>query len=449
MAISATHFLQDLVDEHFDEASVLHEQKTLQLEAQEITWTECQTDEQRFDAHLDALVVDAADAEPYLVSKIEEFDCNELFVYVSFLIRIDNLDTFMQLLKQVDLTDWEKVEKISLALIFDVQKTWLYSFQQLDFESLPHYLPIFVPIFVFRNVELKPEWFLRNQYLTLTEQPLNVLALGKSKSQVATDILAKKISTLDEVTRKLGIAALYKLGHGNILAYIKDHIVKDEVPFATLALGCDHSFEQYCKITGTQGYNAELVQALGIIGLTENIPLLITLLGNDELAQEAAEAIYIISGIRLTEEIFLAEEWDEAELFEDELEKFEAGEVPEHPDGRPFGETIEQIIVDPKIWAKWWLQSKDGFSEGRRYRFGKLLSPASLIEVISTPTITNNIRAMCLDELEIRYGLQCFIHFESTFAQQSHYLNQLTEWAVNNDHKFVAGVWYFNGKQIE
>jgi len=445
MAISATHFLQDLLDEHFDEASVLHEQKTLQLSTQEVTWAELKSEDQRFEAHLDALVVDAIDAEAYLASKVEDFDCNELFVYVSFLIRMDKLDTFILLLGQVDLSDCEKSEKISLALIFDVQEHWLNRFLQFDFEKQSLYLPIFVPVFVFRNIELKSEWFVHNQTLTLAEQPLNILALGKSKNQVVSNILAKRVAILDEDSRKLGITALYKLGHGN---YIQDHFVKSEVPFATLALGCDHSFELYCKNSGSEGYNAELVQALGIIGASENIPLLITLMSNEELAHEAAEAIYIISGIRLTEEVFIAEEWDEAELFDDEIEKFKAGEAPAHPDGRAYGETIEQMIVDPLIWAQWWQQSKDGYSQGLRYRLGKLFSPAALIDVISTPTITNNIRTMCLDELEIRYGLQCFVHLESSFTQQRYYLKQLTEWAVANDHRYVAGAWYFNGKQM-
>lgn len=448
MAISETQFLHDLFDEHIDEASALHQQKILQLRTQEITWAEIHDDDQRFAAHVDALVIDAADADPYLAKKAGDFDRDELFVYVSFLIRADKFDRFLNLLEEIDLDDPDIVENLSLALVFDIQQQWIHKLQELDFKAHPHYLPVFLAAFVFRNSALNPEWFLNTQHLTLSEQPVNIEVLGKSKSQVASDILAKQLPTMEGDIRKLCISALYKLGHENILDYIKKHVPENELPFSVLTLGSDGSFAQYCRNIPIANYNQELVEAIGIIGLSENIPLLITLLEDEELAQKAAEAIYIISGTKFTTEVFIAEEWEETELFDYEKAKFEAAEAPTHADGRPYGETVELISIDSKDWAQWWQHNNDKFNSGLRYRFGRPVSPLALIDVISSANVTNNIRSLCLDELEIRYGLQCFVHLESSFIQQDYYLKQLAKWGKTNDHKFRAGAWYFNAKQM-
>ncbi|MEP1446868.1 MAG: hypothetical protein ABJK37_12215 [Paraglaciecola sp.] len=448
MAISETQFLHDLFDEHVDEASFLHQQKISQLRAQEITWAEIHDDEQRFAAHVDALIINGVEAEPYLAKKTGDFDSEQLFVYVSFLIRADKFDRFLNLLEEIDFEDLEIVENVSLALVFDIPLQWLDKLKNTDFKAYPHYLPIFLPAFVFRNSDLNPEWFLNNQHVTLSEQPLNIEVLGKSNSQVASDILAKQLPTMEGGIRKLCISALFKLGHENILDYIQQCNPQKEWPFSVLALGCGSSFAQYCRNIATADYNEELVEAIGIIGLTENIPLLITLLEDEALAQKAAEAIYTISGAKFTTKVFIPEEWEETELFDDEKAKFEAGEGPCHADGRPFGETIELISLEPKDWTQWWQHSKDKFNSDLRYRFGRPVSPMTLIDVVSLPNITNNIRSLCLDELEIRYGLQCFVHLESSFIQQDYYLKQLAKWGEINDHKFKAGAWYFNAKQM-
>ncbi len=448
MAISNTHFLQDLLIEHLDEAAVLHQQKLLQLRAQEATWAESQYDDQRLEAHLDALIVDAAQAEFILAQNAPDYDANELFVYVCFLLRINKIDTFIDLLDTIDLSDPENIENISLALIFEAGEEPISVFKALSFDEHPQYLSIFLPVFVYRNIDLNPRWFLPAEQLILLQQGLNIVALGKSKKQCAMDLLVKGLPNSTGDKRNLVISALYKSGNLDFLRHIQTSMTGKKIPYTSLALGCDKAFSQYCAQTNKSEFTAELITALGIFGLADNIPLLIWALNNEELAQTAAKAIYMISGTQLMEETFVEEQWDESELFDDEQAKFASGEAPKHPDDREYGETVTQLTLDPIVWEQWWQKNKEKFTSGMRYRLGKPISVLTLIEAISSPNTTNNLRTICLDELEIRYGLQCFVQLESPFNQQVFYLQQLLNWGRENNKHFNAGAWYFNGNQV-
>jgi len=120
------------------------------------------------------------------------------------------------------------------------------------------------------------------------------------------------------------------------------------------------------------GADNDCLIALGLLGHLTAVKALYSSLGNKDLARSAATGLYLITGAEIYEEVYVPEEIDEDELFEEELEAYRReGKVPTKPDGQFFGESIRRLSQNPQDYENWLRENKSRFNPAYRYRLGK------------------------------------------------------------------------------
>ncbi len=186
--------------------------------------------------------------------------------------------------------------------------------------------------------------------------------------------------------------------------------------------------------------------ALGLLGDVSAVDTLLASITNAELAECASIALNLITGAEIHEEVFIPEEIDEDELFEEELEKSKQGEVPTRPDGEPFGITITRLSQNPDDWYKWWNENRSRFDPNIRYRNGKPYSPACLLENLESEKSRRLVRQLAYEELVIRYGIDFPFETDMFVAQQKQAIAKYREWIDANGSRFHEGKWYYTGQ---
>jgi uncharacterized protein (TIGR02270 family) len=113
-------------------------------------------------------------------------------------------------------------------------------------------------------------------------------------------------------------------------------------------------------------FDQGIVEAIGILGNVQAIPLLISILDykDDALKLSAANALELLTGAGLREETVVVEV----------LEAFEGGEPEE------VRHKVERISTSANQWSQWWDQKKRHFSSHHRWRRGKPFNLGACIE---------------------------------------------------------------------
>jgi hypothetical protein len=124
MAISAKTFLIELYEEYLEEASFLYEQRLSLLVNPEISWKKIGEFEERFEAHIDGLVVGGDLAIEVCKRRAEEGDFGELHAAVRVFCRQNRKDLVVTLLENVDTEDDQKVKAIADALKHELPAEW-------------------------------------------------------------------------------------------------------------------------------------------------------------------------------------------------------------------------------------------------------------------------------------------------------------------------------------
>ena len=121
-------------------------------------------------------------------------------------------------------------------------------------------------------------------------------------------------------------------------------------PVLSLGIGGDHTAVNVLSdIVRSDKVTNEALVALGMLGDLGSVQHIFNCLVNPERAMAAAVALQTITGAELYEEVFVPDEIDPDELFDEEREKYEqTGEVPTRPGGEPFGVNVTQIAINPE-----------------------------------------------------------------------------------------------------
>src|SRR6185436_9196199 len=131
MATSTRSFLIELYREHLEEASFLYEQRLGLLNDPELTWKGIGEFEERFEAHVDGLVVGSDLALDVCKKQAVEGDFGELHAAVRVFCRQNRKDLLLQLLKEVDLEDPQKVRGVADALKHELPEGWQSEFLRI------------------------------------------------------------------------------------------------------------------------------------------------------------------------------------------------------------------------------------------------------------------------------------------------------------------------------
>jgi len=184
------------------------------------------------------------------------------------------------------------------------------------------------------------------------------------------------------------------------------------------------------------------ITALGILGDVTVIRALLNYLAHEELGATSALALYWITGARLFENVFVAEEVDEAALFDAELRAWrERRELPRRADGKPFGDVVNQLSRDPARWNDWLAAHAAQFNPEYRYRRGQLYSARSLLGCLLESAVPQRLRQLAYEELCIRY--KCAIPFEADYrvGEQRAALTAIADWVAQSEGHFDSGRW--------
>lgn len=447
MATSIRNFLIELYQEYLEEASFLYEQRLTLFDDPEITWKDIEDFEERFEPHIDGLVVGEDLALEVCKQQAKEGDFGELHAAIRLFCRQNRKELVLQVLEELDPEDTEKMQAVSDALKHELQEEWHEEFIQMLSEGDQKLISILANVFSFRRLKAGTELLKALETSPIDSLPKVISALGRLGEQAARRPLLRYLAHEDESVRLATALTLLRLGEEQTINQCMQHAPSQSWPSIPLGLGGNRSavnvLLEKAKAGNAEG---ECLIALGLLGDISAIFTLAANIARQELAQTAATALNLITGAELYEEVFIPEEIDEDELFEEELEKFKQGQIPTRPDGQPFGITITRLSQKPEDWQKWWAENKSRFNIGIRYRNGKPYSPACLLENLESEKSPRQVRQLAYEELVIRYGVDFPFETDMFVAQQKQAIAKYAEWLKANSSRFKEGVWYFAGQ---
>src|SRR3954463_2420992 len=124
MATSIRQFNVELYREHLDEASFLYEQRLAYLHDPEITWPSLREWEERFEAHIDALVVGGDLALDICRQQAADGDSGEMHAALRVFCRQGRKEDAFALLHALDAANDDAVRAAAEALRWEAPREW-------------------------------------------------------------------------------------------------------------------------------------------------------------------------------------------------------------------------------------------------------------------------------------------------------------------------------------
>ena len=447
MTQTISDFETELYQEHLEEASFLYEQRLTLFDDPEITWLDIEDFEERFEAHIDALVVGEEPALNVCKTQAMEGDFGELHAAVRVFCRQNRLDFVQECLEVLDPKDTERVQAISDALNHELPAEWKDEFIRILSEGDQKLIPVAAKLIRYRRLTSGHELLQALQQNNSQAVSNIIWSIGRVREQYARTLLFNKyLKHEDESVCSATALALLRIGDPQTLDHCLHSVHSGNWPLLPLGLGGSRSTAAVLIESATKNKaSADCLIALGLLGDISAVDTLLSDLGNADFAESAAMALNSITGAGIYEEVFIPEEIDEEELFEEELKKLKRGESL-YPPGEEPGTTINRISQKPEDWQKWWAENKSHFNPAIRYRNGKPYSPACLLENLQSEKSPHQVRQLVYEELVIRYGIDFPFETDMLVSQQKQAIAKYSEWIKANVGSFQEGKWYFAGK---
>jgi uncharacterized protein (TIGR02270 family) len=430
--------------EHLEEASFLYQQRIALLRDPGFPWLRLRNFEARLEAHLDALIIGSGLAQEACAARMQDGDAGELFAIVTLCCRQRDVSKFGELLRTLDFQDLQKVRAATDALKLYMPPEWQSSCERAIVRGERRWFPVLAEICGYKRLPVGDQIAAAVQS---HEQPPSlqvVQALSRlPQSRLTISALEICIEAPDDAIKAAAIRALLRQGRHNALQrfYLLAHT--EDWPQMGLALG------------GTRAATSVLLQrvdignvtettllALGLLGDLSAVRTLCTYLEDALLADAAAGALYLITGARLFEDKFVADDLDESEMLGFELEHWkQTGQLPKRADGLPFGTMVRQISHEAAVWDGWLEQNASRFDPSLRYRHGRPYSPRCLLQSMLDESTPNRLRELANDELVVRYG--CPVAFEADWPveEQLEALRYVSNWIAVTEPDLAPGTW--------
>lgn len=452
MATSYRQFINEVYEEHVEEASFLYEQRLSFLMDQELEWFSYYSEERRFEAHLDGLIIGNEKALLICKGIALEGDVGAIYTLVTLYCQLNQRDELLSNVNEFDLTDYDVQQAIQLALLHRMPEDWVDSFlhnlisEQLILLSL--FLPVLIKINKIPN-DIAFEHIFDGSLSNEQIDPIPFIqAAGYLRENPARKQLENLIVYGTDAEKNAAVISLFRLGKTDVVEHTMANLEHQSMPLLSIASGASKVFfTDLIENNDHTSWTVKHIESLAIGGVAEFIPELIKLLKQEHLAEFAAKSLFIITGARLIDNIFNEETWDKEDLFEDELEAFNQGIMPQRTDGRPFGEEGEKISSTFEVWLNWWQQNHGQYVSGKRYRFGLMISPVSLVRTLNTAFADHVIRELSFQELSIRYNAKRFFSTKDYIQVQQKSILALYHWAQKVEGNYIPGEWYFSGNK--
>ncbi|MGD8837009.1 MAG: HEAT repeat domain-containing protein [Desulfobacteraceae bacterium] len=443
-------FRRSFYIENLEEASFLYEQRLLLLNDTEITWKDLAGFEERFEAHIDALVVGEEPALEVCRAEALEGDFGELHAAVRVFCRQNKGDLVAEAWRDLSLEDVQCTKAIRDALKEECPDNWQESLTSIFLRNYFQLIPIAAPLFGYRRFKAEKALLHALHHSPDHILPYIIWALGRTGRRSAHSALIPFIEHLDINVRKAAAESLLRFGETEAVKQSLSDAPSGNWPLTAIGLGGGPDAAKILQDRVKQGNgNDECLIAMGLLGNLSAVSDLYLSLAKEDLARSAATGLYLITGAELYEEVFIPDDIDEDELFEEELEAYrKEGKVPTTPGGEPFGETVRRLSQNPQDWEAWFRENQSRFNPNCRYRLGKPYTPASLLETLISETSPYRARQLAIEELKIRYGADFNIEADMPVLIQEKILPQIAQWVQTNEGQFQPGAWYFAGRLI-
>jgi uncharacterized protein (TIGR02270 family) len=444
MAVSLNEFLVELYREYLEEASFLYEQRLTLFDDPEITWLEIEDFEDRFEPHIDGLVVGGDLALAVCSEQAEGGDFGELHAAVRVFCRQRREDLLDQVLAGLDVEDDEKVQAVIDALEHELPDEWQNKFIAMLSDPSQGQVRIAANVLGYRRISAGEELIHALADESSPALPSLIWAIGRIREKAAGPGLLGCMTNGDEAIRPAAALALIRSGEPQAVRECAYRVVSEDWPLLPLALSGPESIARTLLGLGSDRSGPEWCLALGLLGAVAAVEPLLSLLPDEALGEYAVMGLNLITGADLYETAFIPEEIDEDELFEEELEKVRKGEAL-YPPGEAPGTTITALSREPSAWQAWWRGNQKRFQPGIRYRGGRPCSPACLVDSLASERSPRLIRQLAYEELVIRYNIDHPFESDMRVADQKQTLRRYDRWNEAHARTFQDGRWYFNG----
>lgn len=441
---------RELAELHLEDASFLYELHLAYLHDPELTWSGLDSFQERFEAHIDALVIGGEIALETCKQRCLAGDFGELHAAMRVFCRQDRSDLAYAVLQNIDTAEEPIVQAVIDALKAECPAAWHDDLLRIMLGKCKQLVPALAETLAYRRIPVEETLLRVLPNCEESQLPRLLRALGRVGGEKARAALAPHLRSENVAVAEAACGGLTRLGdyqalrHGLLVAQLRPW------PITALGVGGDYTaVNVLTDLAKSDKVNDDALLALGMLGDLKSVNTIFNCLANPERAMAAAIALQTITGAALIEDTFIQEKVDPDELFEDERKKYEeTGEAPKRADGKPYGSNVTQLSVNPETWRAWLNENKARFDVKLRYRHGKPTSPAAALEALEDEHTPNRIRALICEELVVRYKAPVTLEVDMPVRTQRQHLNAIAEWVRSAGTKFAPGVWYFAGRAM-
>ncbi|WP_412068656.1 HEAT repeat domain-containing protein [Rubrivirga sp. IMCC43871] len=427
--------------EHLAEAASLWEQRPADRLNPDLAWTDLGDEQDRLEAHLDALVLGGDLALAVCRQQALDGDPGELHAALRVFCRHGRSDLVGIAMEAVDPDDGEALDAMSEALVAELPAAWEVGALRPDLLDDPRRLRLAADLITSRGLGAG---VLLDRLMDAPDgmRARLVRTLGRSADGTTLVALRPLLGDPAPSVRLEAAVALLRGGAPDAAATVLGAARTDSALLPAFALaGTSAAIPWLHAVLAHPPTAPAAADVLGLMGDPSSVPPLIEAV---EAGVEGAPwALALITGAPFTEETTIEDIFDDDELFDDERARREAGE----PTGAPvFTTTVEGPSTDPERWRAWWAEHADAFAEADRWRQGLPAGPASQVASLAAPFAPHRLRRWIADELAARYRLPLPFDPEADVARQQAALAALTAWAEGTP--FVPGRWYVGGHYV-
>jgi len=443
-------FLVGLYQEHLEEASFLFEQRRHLFTDDELSWIQLAEFEDRLEAHLDALVVGGDLALEVCRAAASDGDSGQLFAAVTVFCRLEQAPLLAHVLKVIDLTQEERTAALSEALRYELPVAWRDSCLRAIEQGDERLVPVLAKAMAYRRLRIDAALLPRLSTAGTTALPALLWCIGRTATAVSAAPVRGLVPSEDQPTSAAAVRAALRLHDEPTFHWLMSSARGGRFDPVALGLaGGPSAVGVLLDALASPEPSADVVIALALLGDLAAVRPLAESLSIERLARHVAEALHVITGADLIEEVLIPDEISEEEMFPDEVAAYrETGQRPRRPDGEPFGTKARLVSREAGVWQEWLSANASRFTRGTRYRFGRPCTPRVLYDCLRSVTFPKAYRPFAAEELLIRYGIDLPLETDMFVAQQMEILDAAQRRIDEAAAIFERGRWYFAGQII-
>lgn len=446
MTTSLLAFKVGLFEEHLDEIGFLASQAQAMRTARHHSWTDAGPFEQRLEAHLDALLVGGSLALQVGKARAAQADANELFGIAALACRAADLPLLQHIAHGSDLDDQAKLASISHALVAEWPATWREQCLRGLGQGDSRLAPTLAAVAACRGWPTQGQLSAALQRAPAAQRVALLGEVGRCQEDQALDLARAHYGDTDPSVREAALRAGLRLHDPQARSLV---LTGPQRPLLAALTASRTAMPQL--LTQLIGADTPLpvIQALGLMGDLAAVRALVALLAFEAVAAPAAQALHLITGAPLHEQVLVPELADEDTLSEAEAERFrQSGAWPTRLDGQPFGERVDRLSQDPAVWGQWLADHGSEFTAGCRYRLGQPCTVAWMLHSLAEPHFPAPWRALLNEELQCRHGLKLLLRPELPVQTQQTLLQHQQAHALALDSHHKPGRWHAAGTEL-